>query len=358
MRDQMTPLERMAAYNQGQDIDRLPCVPIVGNTAARVSGVKVSEFKGNGRRLAEAHIAAYRLFGYDVIRIFTDLYTQAEAMGAKVNYPLDETAYLEAPAIDDISLLAGLKPADPLRDGNLPHHLEAMKRTMEEVGREVVVTGAITCPFTNASFLIGAENLSRLMIKEPEIVHKLCRLSLETNIRYAQAILDAGCTPSLTDAMSSSTVISPRQFKEFSYPYLKELIEYIKARGKTVTLHICGKTSKIWDLMVDAGAQCISIDNDADLLEAKNKVGSKVRLMGNVKPVEVLLEGSAQDVRKAVIECMLQAHDNPKGYIPASGCSLPTDTPFANIHTMLDTVRDIGYPVTVEKLEKLQRTEV
>jgi len=87
-RDQMTPKERMEAYNKGQPIDRLPCVPIVGNTAARVINVKVSEFKGNGKLLAKAHVAAYRMFGYDIIRVFTDLYVQAEAMGAKVHYPM------------------------------------------------------------------------------------------------------------------------------------------------------------------------------------------------------------------------------------------------------------------------------
>jgi len=35
-RDSMTPLERLNAYGQSAPIDRLPCVPIVGNTAARV----------------------------------------------------------------------------------------------------------------------------------------------------------------------------------------------------------------------------------------------------------------------------------------------------------------------------------
>ncbi len=83
-RDEMTPLERFGAYSRGEPIDRLPCVPIVGNTAARVIGVKVSDLKGNGKMIAKAQVAAYRLFGYDIIRIFTDLYTQAEAMGAKV----------------------------------------------------------------------------------------------------------------------------------------------------------------------------------------------------------------------------------------------------------------------------------
>ncbi|MCX7771617.1 MAG: uroporphyrinogen decarboxylase family protein [Clostridia bacterium] len=343
--DQMTPLERLTAYGKGQPIDRLPCVPIVGNTAARVIGAKISEFKGDGPLIAKAHIEAYKLFKYDIIRIFTDLYTQAEAMGAKVHYPEDETAYLAAPAITDIAKIDRLSPADPYRDGNLPHHLEAMKIAVEAVGKEVTVTGAVTCPFTNASFLVGAETLVRLLLKNPEAVHKLCELSLETNLRYTKAIIDAGCTPSLTDAMSSCTVISPKQFKEFSYPYLKRLIDYIHSRGKAVTLHICGKTNKIWDLMVEAGADCLSIDNDADLLEAKLKVGGMVRLMGNVKPSEVMLEGTGEDVRNAVIEGIRKAHDNPKGYIVASGCSLPTETPFKNIHTMLDTVREIGYPV-------------
>ena len=133
-RDAMTPLQRLSAYAKGEPIDRLPCVPIVGNTAARVVGARVGDFRGNGRLIAEAQIAAYRLFGYDIIRIFTDLYTQAEAMGAEVHYPTDETAYLAAPAIRDITEIGRLRPADPYRDGNLPHHLEAMKIAVDTVG--------------------------------------------------------------------------------------------------------------------------------------------------------------------------------------------------------------------------------
>ncbi len=353
-KDQMTPLERMTAYNRGEPVDRLPCVPIVGNTAARVIGVKISDFRGSGKLIAKAQVEAYRLFKYDVIRIFTDLYTQAEAMGAKIHYPDDETAYHVGPAINSVAEIDHLQPADPYRDGNLPHFLEAMKIAVDEVGNEAVVTGALTAPFTNASFLIGTEQLVKLTYKNPEAVHRLCRLSLETSLRYAKAIIDTGCAPSLTDPMSSCAIIGPRQFKEFSYPYLKELIDYIHSRGKTVTLHICGNTAKVWDLMAATGADCLSIDTDADLLAARQAIGEKVRLMGNVRPSETMLMGSPEDVRREVIECVLKCYDNPKGYIVASGCSLPTETPFANIHAMLDTVREIGYPVDVEKLEGIK----
>jgi len=347
VKDKMTPIERFAALNAGGEIDRLPCVPIVGNTAARVVGVKVSDLRYSGETIAKAHIAAYLLFGYDNIRIFTDLYVLAEAMGAKVYYPDDETAYLDSPAIEDESEIHVISPANPVKDGRLPAFLDAIKMTLDAAGKEVPVTAALTCPFTNASFLIGAEKAARLTRQNPEALHRLCEVSLRSAINYAKAVIDAGAAPSLTDPMSSCTVVSRRVFETFAYPYLKRLIDYIHGRGKAVTLHICGKTGKIWDLMADAGADCISIDDEVSLEEAKNAVGTRVRLMGNVRPSDVMLLGSREDVKRATTACVRAAHDSPKGLIVASGCSLPTETPFENIHQMMDTVREIGYPVTI-----------
>jgi uroporphyrinogen decarboxylase len=353
LKDKMTPLERMTAYNKGESIDRLPCNPNIANGSARVIGCKISEFKGNGPLIAKAQIEAYRKFGYDGVRIFTDLYVQAEAMGAKVHYPVDDTANLETPPINDVSEIETLQPADPYKDGHLPAHLEAAKILIDEVGLEVSCSGGIVGPFTNAFFLIGIEKMTKLIIKNPEAVHKLCEVSLETCIRYADAYIKLGLTPTISEPMSSTTMISPKQFREFSFPYLKRLIDFIHLKGKGVTLHICGKTENIWADMVAAGANCLSIDNVASLSKCKNKVGDQVRIMGNVDPSGVMYDGTIQDVRNATIECVKQAYDTPKGYIICSGCSLPINTPFANIQAMMDTAREIGYPVNIEALEKL-----
>jgi len=349
-KDSLFPLQRLEAYGKGLAVDRLPCVPIVGNTAARVLGVSVSELRNNGKILADAHIASYRRFGYDNIRVFTDLYTLAEGMGARIRVPEDETAFLGEPAIGSVAEIESLRPVDPYRDGVLPQHLEALERVVQEVGDEVPVTSALTGPFTNASFLVGAVTLSRLVLKDPVSVHKLCKLSLESALAYAEAIFAAGGTPSLTDAMSSSTVISPKQFEEFSFPYLKILVDYIHSKGRPATLHICGKTNLIWNKMADTGADCLSIDNDADLLDAKLKVGHRVRLMGNVHPSAIMLQGSREDIWREVYRCVAAAHDNPRGFVVASGCSLPTETPLENIDAMLDAVREIGDPAATGRL--------
>jgi uroporphyrinogen decarboxylase len=207
-----------------------------------------------------------------------------------------------------------------------------------------VVTAAVTGPFTNASFLVGAETLARLALREPAVVRQLCEISLETALRWADAILDAGASPSITDPMLSSTVVSPRQFREFGLPYLERLVTHIRGRGKSVTLHICGKTRPVWALMADTGADCLSIDNEASLSEAKAAVGKRVRLMGNVPPVAVLFESDPAGVREAVRTCVREGGDNPRGLVVASGCSLPTETPFANIDAMVRAVDEIGWP--------------
>ncbi len=102
--------------------------------------------------------------------------------------------------------------------------------------------------------------------------------------------------------------------------------------------------------MADTGADCLSLDSDADLSAAVNEIGHRTRIMGNIHPAETMLLGSPASVRRATRECVAQAYTSPKGYIVASGCSLPTGTPFDNIDAMLDAVREIGYPVHPEAL--------
>ncbi len=153
--------------------------------------------------------------------------------------------------------------------------------------------------------------------------------------------------------MSSCTVVSPKAFREFSLPYLKELVDFIKSRGKGVVVHICGQTNKIWNDVADLGLAGLSIDNVASLAECKRTVGDKVKILGNVDPAVVMFSGTPLDVRYNTLKCILDGYDSPKGYMVMSGCSLPVDTPKENIQAMMDSVREVGYPVCPERVAEL-----
>ncbi|KZL91191.1 uroporphyrinogen decarboxylase [Clostridium magnum DSM 2767] len=81
MKDQMTPMERSIALSKGRVVDRLPCNLNIANGVARIHRCKISDFNVSGKTIAEAQISAYRRYGMDGVRVFTDLYVWAEAMG-------------------------------------------------------------------------------------------------------------------------------------------------------------------------------------------------------------------------------------------------------------------------------------
>lgn len=353
MQDQMTPAQRAAAIANGSAADRLQCNPNIANGTARIYGCKISEFRHNPKAIAQAQMAAYRKFGGDSLRVFNDLFPWAEAMGATVFYPEDDTADLLKPAIASVQDIDKLRPADPYKDGRLPVQLEAMKYLKELAKDEVACSAGVVGAFTNAFFLFTTNETLKLIHKNPQAVHKLCRVSLETCKAYAQAALEIGINPTISEPMSSCTVVSPKVFREFSLPYLKELVDFIKSYGANPVIHICGQTDKIWKDLADLGIGGMSIDNVASLRDCKNAIGSQTKIMGNVDPGGVMYSGSPQDVRLKTLEGILEAYDSPKGYVVMSGCSLPVETPLENIQMMMDTVREVGYPVCPERVMEM-----
>lgn len=356
MVDQMTPMERAIALSKGQAVDRLPCNPNIANGVARIHGCKISEFNTNGKTIAEAQISAYKRFGMDGVRVFTDLYVWAEAMGAQLDLPEDNTADLAKPAIDNLEDIEKLKVANPFKDGRLPVFVDAMKYLIDALGNEVPCSGGVVGPFSNAFFLVGVEKMTKLFFKNPEAVHRLCEISLQTCIEYTKVIIDLGLTPTISEPLASCTIISPKHFRLFCLPYLKRLIEFIQSRGKATVLHICGSTEKIWpDIrkLASCGVAGFSMDNIASLSRCKKTLGDTMKILGNVDPSNVMYAGTHKEVRDAVINCVLEGYDSPKGYAIMSGCSLPVETPLENIQIMMDTAREIGYPVDPKKLKSM-----
>ncbi len=351
--DKMTPMERAIAISKGNDVDRIQCNPNISNGIARVARLKISEFNHSSKALSDAVIATHKRFGGDGAKIFTDLFIISEAMGAKMKYPEDNTVDLLEPAINSVDEINSLTPVNPLKDGRLPIHIEAMKIVKDTIGTEVPCSAAIVGPFTNACFLIGVQEMTKLMIRNPEAVHKLCKISLESCVSFVKESLKQGVGISISEPMASSTVISPIHFRRYCKPYMKELVNFMKSKGVTPSIHICGKTDPIWQDIVDLGFSAFSIDNVANLSKCKETIGSQIKIMGNVDPSTVMYSGTPNEVKVATLRCITDGYDSPKGYSVMSGCGLPVETPMENIDAMLDITRELGWPIDPEKIDFL-----
>jgi len=72
-----------------------------------------------------------------------------------------------------------------------------------------------------------------------------------------------------------------------------------------------------------------------DLGEARERVGDRVTLMGNIRPCQTLLEGTPEQIEAEVIECLRRAGSSPRGYLLATGCEVPLNTPVEGLRAMM-----------------------
>ncbi|CAB1247140.1 Uroporphyrinogen decarboxylase [Clostridiaceae bacterium BL-3] len=346
-KDEMTPKEREAAISAGKMADRIQCCPLVGEVGAKFIGVKISKLCYDSKLMAQNEINLYRTFGFDSAGAGPNLFGIAEAMGTVLAYPDNDMPYVDIPIVKEYDDIDKLKPADPNKDGRLPLFLEASKIIAQEIGKEVGVSSGFGGPFTTAASLRGVDVFLRDTLRNPEWVHKLLNIATESIFNYIDAVCEMGVKPSIAEPVASLTVISPRQFRTFVKPYLKRCVDRIVENfGSAPTIHICGNTKGIWEDVADTGVQVFSVDNVVDLEEVKNSVGDRVGVMGNVKPIDTVCNGTKEEIFQAVDECIKKAYDNPKGFVLSTGCKVPMATSRENIEFLMDAARTYGkYPI-------------
>ncbi|PIH03538.1 uroporphyrinogen decarboxylase family protein [Clostridium combesii] len=343
IKEEMTPKERIVAFSKGEEIDRIICVPDMGVTMAPFIGVTARDYYHSAQLMADLEIALFKRLRHDGVSISTSLRGVAEAMGSKVGYPEYGISYLIEPAINSIDEIESLKVVDPLKDGNLPTLLEAIKLTRDALMDEVDVGAAMSGPFSVAASVVGTENLLKWMIKYPKKVHTLMDIVAESNNRYIEEVAKLGVSIGFADPVSSTSLISPKQFREFSLPALRKNINKIKEKtGGAPGIHICGKSKELWEDVVNAGISNFSIDNAEDLEEAKNIMGDRVVITGNVPPVDIVYRGEKDAIFKSVKECIKKGHDSKKGYILSTGCQIPMHTPIENIEMFMEAGKTYG----------------
>ena len=341
MEDRMTPKERVGKFLAGQGIDRVVTAPLILNHAARVLGVKVSEHNRDGEVMGQAHIAAYRRYHQDMITIFTDTAVLAEAMGTTLFYPEDDAARVERPVVQSPEDIEKVRTPDVRTEGRPAVHLAAIRHCVNSVGEEVFVACCYGAPFTTAACLRGTDMLARDVRRNPALAHELLKRSLKVALDFTDAVIEVGGVPVVVDPVATGSILSPAQFEEFAGPYIAPLMKRIKEKGLPAMLHICGKTHRLLEQMADTGADVLSLDV-VDLAEARTRVGSRVTLMGNVRPAQTLLNGTPAEVEAEARECLEKALGNPKGFILSSGCEVPLHTPSANIDALMAAGRKFG----------------
>ena len=158
-------------------------------------------------------------------------------------------------------------------------------------------------------FLGGMENYFVRMYTDPDVVHAITRRVIDfylgINRRFFEAAGDLmdGFFISNDFGTQLDLMISPDNFEEFIFPYLKELFDLGHEYGYQVILHSCGAVYKILPRLIELGADALhpaqakAINMDAETL---TRFKGKIAFIGGIDTQDLLVNGSPQDIKDDV----------------------------------------------------------
>lgn len=341
-------MERVMAALSRREPDRVPV--IVGGYAfeVKLAGYTFPECLADADKYVDSIVRSLYEFGRDAVKGPQVSYAIPEALGSGVRIFEDEVPAVAEPFLKTQPDLSRLPDLQVVKAGRLPFLLEVTRKVRARVGPEVPLVGHSSLPFRVACMLRGMQNLYRDMIANPSFVKALSDYLVDVAVDVGLAGLEAGADMVfLTNPVANASCISRKHYQEFVHPYTRETIARLKAKGAKIMVHYCGDWSDRMDLVCEEGPHILHIDSvpNMNLGAMKAQYGDKMCLMGNVRTVETLLLGSAEDVERESRDCITQAGANG-GFILSGNCSLPRDIPPANLHALVRAAKAYGtYPL-------------
>ncbi len=337
----MTSRDRMLKTLAHEDTDVVPIFPkIAFSNVIAAKGITVRDFMTDAAKMAEATMAAQKLFGWDAVALHTDIGSEGKALGSVYEQPVNAPSHIVKYLLDDIGECGKIVVPDPHRTAPMKTVIEAVKIVKEKIGQEVYVQAWTNGPLNVASQILKLDELLIAVYDDPDALHLVLERCLETAVVYARALAEAGADAvAFGHAMASTSVISRKQYEEFALPYEKELISAIHQVGAAAITHICGNTEPIIDLIAQNGSDIIDFDHVCRIDVLREKAPDKI-FRGNIDPALLAL-GTQEEVCEAVK--VLMAADGRSGrFILGSGCEVALNTPVENLNAFVQAGREFG----------------
>jgi len=293
---------------------------------------------------AEVSLQPLRALGVDAVIVFSDILIVAEAMGMPLDVP-DSGPVLSNP-VRDLTAVRGLREFDPEHKTKFVG--DAIRNICRETGPEIPVIGFAAAPWTLACYMIegqtrGDVSRAKQMLREqPEVVRELLDRIARATSGYLQSQIDAGATAiQLFDTWAGE--LSESGYESFELPATQKVMDSIRPSNVPRILYAKGSAALL-ELMARSGADVLSVDWRTDLSEAREKLGRRVALQGNVDPSILLSDKAA--IREAARQAVEQT--GGLGHILNLGHGILPNTPVENAKAFVEAGQTAPLPARAQ----------
>lgn len=309
-------------------------MPVMTHPGIEALGYSVKQAVSDGRIQYEA--IKYVADNFDTIACMSmmDLTVEAEAFGAKINFPDHEIPTVSERLLADSIAISALK-VPTLDAGRIPQYLLANRMAAENIKNKPVFSGCIG-PFSLAGRLYDMSEIMVAIYIEPDAMIELLSKCTDFMINYCKALKATG-TQGVIIAEPAAGLLSNDDCLTYSTQFVKRIVDVVQDDNFTVILHNCGNTGHCTNAMIESGARALHFGNAIDMQQVLADCPPEILVFGNLDPVTVFKQGSPDSIQHDT-RVLLDKVGNFSNFVISSGCDIPPFTPEVNIRAFLDTV--------------------
>ena len=239
--------------------------------------------------------------------------------------------------LHSVSDVDRLEKPNPRRDGLMPFvikRLAHLQSEIEHAGHKIRFAVA-RGPLNIASFLMGSTEFMVALKTDPEPMHRL--LSIITDFLVDWIAWQRSCFPSIDGILLLDDIVgfvSQRDFVTFALPYLQRVFS---AEVTVKFFHNDAPCKACAPLLPETGINLLNFGVQHTLADMKLWTNSKIALLGNIPPRDVLAAGNPDDVQRAVAD-MLEGLQDHSRLIVSCGGGMPPRVPTENIEALVAAV--------------------
>ena len=342
MSEWMTPKRRFLSGLFGGRVDRLPVgsvTSVVTVECMEATGTYFPEAHYDAEKMAKLAATAHSMLGYDCILPYFSVWVEGAAFienGTPLPGEMDwgdadrmpdgkNIKFWEEPDQVDIpdDFLERTAPRALLDAINILHH---------EYGDRVAIVGKVMGPWTLSYHVAGTKNTLMSVRLNPDRLHGFMEVLKELTVEFAKAQIDAGADVIMLADHATGDLVSGETYRKFLLHVHQEVTKRI---GAPIVLHICGDTTDRLHHIAQAGFDCFHIDSKVDPFKAKEIVGNRISLMGNINNPSTLLFKTPEDVKREARNAVKAGFE-----ILAPECAIPTRVPNENLKAITEVAQE------------------
>ncbi|GAA5193712.1 uroporphyrinogen decarboxylase [Ferrimonas gelatinilytica] len=243
----------------------------------------------NPELACEVTLQPLRRFPLDAAILFSDILTIPDAMGLGLYFEAGEGPRFQTLA-DSKAAIEALPVPDPEQE--LGYVMDAVRTIRRELKGEVPLIGFSGSPWTLATYMVEGGSskdfakIKKMAFAEPATLHLLLDKLADSVILYLNAQIKAGAQAvQIFDTWGGA--LSGPAYREFSLRYMHKIVENLIRHhdGRQVPVVLFTKGGGQWlEQIAATGCDAVGLDWTVDMKSARERVGDKVALQGNMDP--------------------------------------------------------------------------